>query len=68
ETFVSDSGVGLVLVITTDDGFEQHFYLKVIPGRNGFKVKVDSVGHPYRTPAMRAALHYALDAASEKDQ
>ncbi len=68
ETFISDSGVGLVLVITTDDGFEQHFYLKVIPGRNGFKIKVDSVGHPYRTPAMRAALHYALAAADAKDE
>lgn len=68
ETFVSDSGVGLVLVITTDDGFEQHFYLKVIPGRNGFKIKVDSVGHPYRTPAMRAALHYALAASGAKEE
>lgn len=66
ETFVSDSGVGLVLVITTDDRFEQHFYLKVIPSRDGFYIKVDSVGHPYRTPAMRAALHHAHDAAKGK--
>ncbi|MDD4160699.1 MAG: tRNA (guanosine(46)-N7)-methyltransferase TrmB, partial [Synergistaceae bacterium] len=63
DTFASASGVGLVLAITTDDGFEQHFYIKVISGRNGFKIKVDSVGHPYRTPAMRAALRYALDCA-----
>ena len=63
ETFISDSGVGLILVITTDDGFEQHFYLKVIPGSRGYKIKVDSVGHPYRTPAMRAALRHALDRA-----
>ncbi|NLD05118.1 MAG: tRNA (guanosine(46)-N7)-methyltransferase TrmB [Synergistaceae bacterium] len=63
ETFVSDSGVGLVLVITTDDCFEQHFYLKIIPGRTGFRIKVDSVGHPYRTPAMRAALHHAFAVA-----
>ena len=63
ETYISDSGVGLVLVITADDGFEQHFYLKVIQGREGFKIKVDSVGHPFRTPAMRAALSYALNAA-----
>ena len=66
ETFISDSGVGLILVITTDDGFEQHFYLKVIPGSRGYKIKVDSVGHPYRTPAMRAALHHALDRAEGK--
>ena len=52
--------VGLILVITADDGFEQHFYLKVIPGSRGYKM-VDSVGHPYRTPAMRAALRHVLD-------
>jgi tRNA (guanine-N7-)-methyltransferase len=61
ETFLSPDKIGLVLVITSDDGFEQHFYLKIIPGKAGFKVKVDSVGHPYRTPAMRAALSRVLD-------
>ena len=66
ETFLSDSGVGLAQVITSDDGFEQHFYIKIIPGGSGYKIKVDSVGHPYRTPAMRAALRCALDAARDK--
>ena len=65
ESFVSDEGVGLMLVITADEGFEQHFYLKVIKnGRGGITIKVDSVGHPYRTPAMRAALLYALSTAA----
>ena len=63
ETFISSDGVGLVLVITADDGFEQHFYLKMIPSAGGITIKVDSVGHPYRTPAMRAALMHALNAA-----
>lgn len=63
EIFVSDSGVGLVLTITADEGFEQHFYLKVIPKAEGYTIKVDSVGHPYRTPAMRAALAFALKTA-----
>lgn len=63
EAFISSDGVGLVLVITADEGFEQHFYLKVIPNSRGITIKVDSVGHPYRTPAMRAALQYALKAA-----
>ena len=31
EAFLSDDGVGLLLVITADEGFEQHFYLKVLP-------------------------------------
>lgn len=63
ETFLSEDGVGLILTITADEGFEQHFYLKVIPKVKGYSIKVDSVGHPYRTPAMRAALGYALKTA-----
>ena len=31
-----------------------------LPHRRGVTIKVDSVGHPYRTPAMRAALLKAL--------
>ncbi len=63
DAFLSADGVGLILVITADEGFEQHFYLKVIPNPRGVTIKVDSVGHPYRTPAMRAALLKALAAA-----
>lgn len=66
EGFVSGSGVGLILAITADEGFEQHFYLKIIPKQGGLAVKVDSVGHPYRTPAMRAALMFAMRAAEGK--
>lgn len=64
--FVSPNEVGLVSVITADEGFEQHFYFKVIPSKKGFTIKIDSVGHPYRTPAMRAALRYALNITSEQ--
>ncbi len=63
EAFLSEEGVGLLLVITSDEGFEQHFYFKVLPRRRGVTIKVDSVGHPYRTPAMRAALLKALSEA-----
>lgn len=63
EGFVSGERVALILTITADEGFEQHFYLKVIPKGSGYSIKVDSVGHPYRTPAMKAALHYALKTA-----
>lgn len=64
DSFVSTSKVGLLLAITSDEGFEQHFYLKVIPSKKKFTIKVDTVGHPYRTPAMRAALLHALNIAS----
>ena len=68
DAFISEDGVGLVLVITADEGFEQHFYLKVIMNNRGITVKVDSVGHPYRTPAMRGAIQHALSAASDGDK
>lgn len=64
DAFQSETGAGLLLVITSDEGFEQHFYLKVLKSlRGGVTIKVDSVGHPYRTPAMRAVLKEALAAA-----
>lgn len=59
--FISPENVGLILCVTADEGFEQHFYLKVVQGKNGIVIKVDSIGHPYRTPAMRAALLFALN-------
>ena len=63
ESFISEDGVGLLLIITADEGFEQHFYVKLVQNpRGGVTLKVDSVGHPYRTPSMRAALLYALKA------
>ncbi|MEG1501898.1 MAG: tRNA (guanosine(46)-N7)-methyltransferase TrmB [Synergistaceae bacterium] len=65
DSFISSEGVGLILVVTADEGFEQHFYFKVIQNTRGIMIKVDAVGHPYRTPAMRAALLYALDVAKD---
>jgi len=67
DAFISDDGVGLVLVITADEGFEQHFYLKLINNGRGVTVKVDSVGHPYKTPAMRGAIRQAIAAASSSE-
>ena len=61
DAYISEDNVALLLVITADEGFEQHFYLKVVENARGLNIKVDSVGHPYRTPAMRAALLKALD-------
>lgn len=67
DAFLSEEDAGMLLVITTDEGFEQHFYLKVLNSPRGVNIKVDSVGHPYRTPAMRAALLWALDEAGRLD-
>ncbi len=67
DAFISVEGAGIMLVITSDEGFEQHFYLKVLESPRGVNIKVDSVGHPYRTPAMRAALLRALNEAGRLD-
>lgn len=64
DVFLSDERVALGLLITSDEGFEQHFYIKFLENsRGGITVKVDSVGHPYRTPSMKAALKFAIAAA-----
>ena len=60
DAFLSGEDAALMLVITADEGFEQHFYIKLLKSPRGITIKVDSVGHPFRTPAMRAALMAAL--------
>ncbi len=65
---VENERVGLVQAIANDEGFEQHFYVKIVcrevSGGSHFRVKLDSIGHPYRTRSVRAALRRVLDAAS----
>ena len=58
--YTSPNGVGIMLVITSDEGFEQHFYMKFLPRENGVIMKLDPIGHPYRTPAVKAAIKRAL--------
>ncbi|EHM10128.1 tRNA (guanine-N(7)-)-methyltransferase [Thermanaerovibrio velox DSM 12556] len=59
DIFRGGDGVILVSAITVDDGFEQHFYIRFYPKGNGYGVKLDPVGHPYRTPAVRMAIKEA---------
>jgi tRNA (guanine-N7-)-methyltransferase len=56
ELFFSDNGSALLSVITVDEGFEQHFFVRAIPGASGARGKIDPTGHPYKTPGVRAAL------------
>lgn len=60
EIFFSEDGTALVTTISTDEGFEQHFHLRLIPASGGLRGKVDSVGHPYRTPGVRASLRHVI--------
>ena len=56
----SDGGsAALVKVISVDEGFEQHYYLKITEQNGRMRVKADSVGLPYKTPGVRASVRYA---------
>jgi tRNA (guanine-N7-)-methyltransferase len=62
DVFAGEDGCFLVSAITVDQGFEQHFYVRIYPKGGGYGVKLDPVGHPYRTPAVRMALKEAMGA------
>ncbi|MCF7935002.1 MAG: tRNA (guanosine(46)-N7)-methyltransferase TrmB [Synergistales bacterium] len=57
ESFAGSGGIRLVQVLTVDEGFEQRFYVRVVPRVGEVLVKIDSASMPFRTPAVKAALH-----------
>lgn len=60
DVFFAEDGTALVMAISVDEGFEQHYYLRMIPAGGTLRGKVDSVGHPYRTPGVRASVRYVM--------
>ncbi len=48
-----DGNVHLIKVISSDDGFEQHYNILVERRRNFWIVKLDSTCQPYRTPSVK---------------
>jgi tRNA (guanine-N7-)-methyltransferase len=58
ELFVSSDGSALISVISVDEGFEQHYYVRAVQSGLEIRGKIDPVGHPYRTPGVRASLKY----------
>jgi tRNA (guanine-N7-)-methyltransferase len=59
DTFTGERGESLVKVISTDEGFEQHFYLRIRANGGKIRVSADTVGKPYNTPGVRAAIRHA---------
>ncbi len=54
ETYSSkDGNVHLIKVISSDDGFEQHYNILVEKRKNFWIVKLDSTCQPYRTPSVK---------------
>lgn len=56
DAFFGDDGTGLLQVITADDGFQQKFYVRVIPRENSVLIKLDDASTVYRTPAVKGAF------------
>ena len=61
DNFKSASGVILLETITSDDGFRQAFFIRVIPREDGCLVKIDPPSRPFRTPAVVMAFEYFVD-------
>ncbi len=57
EAFASSSGVILVEVLTSDEGFEQSFFFRIVPRGGGCMVKVDPASRPFSTPAVSGSFH-----------
>lgn len=66
EVFFSGDGSALVSAISVDEGFEQHYFLRLTPTPHGLRGRVDSVGFPYRTPGVRASVRYVMERAGAK--
>jgi tRNA (guanine-N7-)-methyltransferase len=66
ELFLSDDGSALISVISVDEGFEQHYYIKVVQAGGEARGKIDPVGKPYRTPGVRASLKHVARIAGVK--
>jgi tRNA (guanine-N7-)-methyltransferase len=56
ELFMSEDGAALISVISVDEGFEQHYYVKAVQSGSRWLGKLDPIGHPYRTPGVRASM------------
>ncbi|MDR3165704.1 MAG: tRNA (guanosine(46)-N7)-methyltransferase TrmB [Synergistaceae bacterium] len=59
DIFTGERGELLVKVISTDEGFEQHFYLRIRENNGRIQISSDAVGRPYHTPGVRAAVRHA---------
>jgi tRNA (guanine-N7-)-methyltransferase len=53
-----NGNAALVKIVSVDEGFEQHYYLKIIGHKGKLRIRPDSVGHPYKTPAVRACVRH----------
>ena len=51
----------LLDTLTSDDEFEQKFYINILPRDEGFLIRLDKTTEAFLTPAVRAALNDVAD-------
>lgn len=64
EAYLSPRGAALLRAFSTDEGFEQQYFLALVPEDGATLVKLDGAAVPFRTPAVKrsvAAVAAALE-------
>ena len=56
KNFADDDGRFLLETLTSDDEFEQRFYINISPRDEGFLIRLDKTSDAFLTPAVRSAL------------
>ena len=59
KNFADDDGRFLLETLTSDDEFEQKFYISISPKDEGYIIRPDKTADAFLTPAVRSALEDA---------
>ncbi len=56
ESYRSAEGVMLIEVVASDDGFQQSFFVRIVPKAEECLIKADRMTRPFWTPAAKSAF------------
>ncbi len=56
DCYINPAGVVLLETLTSDEGFEQSFFFRIVPRGLGCMVKVDPSTRPFTTPSVSGAF------------
>jgi len=60
DSYTDGEGASLLQAITSDSGFEQKFYFRIIGQKEGYIIKIDETTMPFRTPALKGSMYDLL--------
>ena len=63
--FAPDGDSALLRAFSSDEGFQQHYFIVVAKGRRGWIVKLDGATVPFRTPAVKRSVAAVAAALKE---